>query len=297
MSAARRGALPAAMLLILLPLGLVVWEALWYRSHYAHNASLVSAGERREYDVHVPRSYDSRRPTPLVISLHGAGLWGTGQREISGWDAVADRHGLIVVYPSGRDRRGPRVWEPEDFPVISQLIDTLQRSYNVDPARIYVNGLSNGGGMSFALSCTLGARIAAVGMVGAARTEPFEWCPDPRPVPVIDFHGTEDNAAAYTGGKSYTGPVFPDVEQFDAKWARRNGCATTPAIDTIAADVVRRAWSRCTNAADVVLYTIIGGGHTWPGGPPIAEWALGRTATSIDASEMMWQFFERHPKR
>jgi polyhydroxybutyrate depolymerase len=294
MSAPRRGTLSAAILFIVLPLGVAAWQAAWYHTHYRHNRSLVSRGREREYELHVPRSYDERRPTPLVLSLHGAGLWGTGQRDASRWNEVADRHGFIVAYPSGHAGHGPRVWGPEDVPFIGELIDTLARAYHIDSTRVYVNGLSNGGGMSFVLSCTLRHRIAAVGMVGAARTEAFDWCPDKRPMPVIDFHGTADNAAAYRGGKSWVGPVFPDVESWDARWARRNGCAATPGIDTVAADVVRRTWSGCSNAADVVLYTIIGGGHTWPGGPPMVAWALGRTTTSINASELMWQFFEKH---
>ena len=63
--------------------------------------------------------------------------------------------------------RGPGLGEDVRF--ISDLIDHLQAKYNIDPSRIYANGLSNGGGMSFVLSCTLSDRIAAVGMVGAAR--------------------------------------------------------------------------------------------------------------------------------
>src|SRR2546427_6141259 len=68
---------------------------------------------------------------------------------------------------------------------------------------VYANGLSKGGGMSFALSCTLSDRIAAVGMVGAALLLPFSWCTDLRPVPMIAFHGTADAAAPYTGGFSW----------------------------------------------------------------------------------------------
>ena len=53
-----------------------------------------------------------------------------------------------------------------DVRFISELIDKLEAAYNIDPARIYANGFSNGGGMAFVLSCTLSDRIAAVGMVG-----------------------------------------------------------------------------------------------------------------------------------
>ena len=72
------------------------------------------------------------------------------------------------------------------------LIDALQARYNIDPRRVYADGLSNGGGMAFVLSCTLSDRIAAVGLVGSAQLLPWEWCQDERPVPMVNFHGTAD---------------------------------------------------------------------------------------------------------
>ena len=106
--------------------------------------------------------YIPGRPTPLVISMHGAILWGAAQQEISQWDRVADREGFIVVYPSGVSGEGPIHWEAtpsgessRDVAFIGDLIDELGRTYDIDPARIYANGLSNGGGMSFVLSCRM----------------------------------------------------------------------------------------------------------------------------------------------
>src|SRR5512134_1068923 len=133
------------------------------------NGRIVSSGQEREYLLHVPSSYDRARPTPLVISLHGAATWPAAQRAASQWNRVADEHGFIVVYPSGTTLAGRgtgvlpfRVWRAEAGPsvtadsrFISDLIDSLAGTYNIDPARIYANGLSNGGGMAFALSCTL----------------------------------------------------------------------------------------------------------------------------------------------
>lgn len=297
MSRPRRGALALALLFILLPIAIVVYDFAWYQTHYRHNGSMVFGGQPREYELHVPPTYDPSRPTPLVLSLHGAGGWGTMQKDISGWNGVADRHGVIVAYPSGHGGSGPKVWSPEDVPFIGALIDSLQRAFNIDPDRIYVNGFSNGGGESYVLACTIGSRIAAIGLVGAARIERLEWCPDKRPTPLIDFHGTHDPAADYKGGKSWVGPVFPDVERWDARWAiEMNRCAPRPAVDTVAHDVIRRSYAGCIDAADVVLYTILGGGHTWPGGAGIVEWAMGGTTTSIDASEEMWKFFARHPR-
>ena len=150
--------------------------------------------------------------------------------------------------------------------------------------------------MSFVLSCTLSDRIAAVGMVGAAQTLPWNWCTDKRPVPMIDFHGTADRHTPYNGGSSWISPrPFPSVPKWAAHWARRNECGLNPVESTVAADVTRREYTSCADNAAVVLYTVQGGGHTWPGGTPLPEWFVGRTTRSIDATRLMWAFFSDHP--
>jgi polyhydroxybutyrate depolymerase len=62
----------------------------------------------------------------------------------------------------------------------------------------------------------------------------------------------------------------------------------------VAADVTRLEYTHCAGDAAVVLYTIQGGGHTWPGGKPLPEWFAGRTSQSIDATSRMWEFFRAH---
>jgi polyhydroxybutyrate depolymerase len=299
----RRVVLGAALALIGLPVVMVPIEAVSFYATNRDNGSFVSSGEKREYLLYVPNSYDRRRPTPLVISMHGAGLWGAAQKETSQWNELADSQGFIVVYPSGIGGNGVRIWRAEpgdglmkDVRFISELIDTVKASYNIDSTRIYANGLSNGGGMSFVLSCTLSDRIAAVGMVAAAQTLPWSWCTNQRAVPMIAFHGTADPEIPYNGGSSWISPrPFPSTPIWAAKWARRNRCEANPVESPVATDVTRRTYTKCADNAAVVLYTVEGGGHTWPGGKPLPEWFVGRTTHSIDATGLMWAFFGEHP--
>jgi polyhydroxybutyrate depolymerase len=301
----KRRALAAALGILALPVLLAIINAVSFDVVNRSNGSIISSGVKREYVLHVPASYRHGRPAPLVISLHGAGLWGGGQKTISQWNRLADREGVIVVYPSGFKDGGPRIWHVErsprlarDIRFIAELIDTLAAHYSIDRARIYANGLSNGGGMSFVLSCTLSDRIAAVGLVAAAQTLPWQWCRDRRPVPMIAFHGTADAQVPYQGGSSWVSPrAFPGAAVWAANWARRNGCAAEPAKSVVAADVVRAQYVGCANDADVVLYTILGGGHTWPGGKALPEWFVGRTSNSVDATRVLWEFFRAHPLR
>ena len=216
-----------------------------------------------------------------------------------------------MVYPSGTTLDGDgtgllpfRVWLAEPGPTvtadskfIADLIDSLSVRYNIDPTRIFANGLSNGGGMAFALSCTLAHRIAAIGMVSAAHALTWTWCASHVRVPMIAFHGTADPMVPYDGaGAGWLNPrPFPNIPGFVAHWARRNRCEGKPIESEVAPDVARREYTRCNGDASVVLYTIRGGGHQWPGGKPFPVWLAGPSNPSVDATSLMWAFFLEHP--
>ena len=300
----RPGVLAIALGALLVPMLLAFVESASYRSANAPTGSIMSLGRVRDFTLHVPRTYDPARATPLVITLHGASLWGSAMRDLSLWNEVADSAGFIVVYPNGI-ARGPRSWRAvgsqigdTDVRFIADLIDTLSAHYNIDPARIYANGLSNGGGMSYVLSCTLSNRIAAVGLVGAALLFPADWCRDTTPVPMIVFHGTDDRQAKYNGGTSWLAPrPFLAVTPFVSRAARRNRCKGEPVRSRVTSDVSRKEYVGCAKGASVLFYTIHGGGHTWPGGDRnyLPEWFAGYTTQTISASREMWAFFDAHP--
>jgi polyhydroxybutyrate depolymerase len=90
------------------------------------------------------------------------------------------------------------------------------------------------------------------------------------------------------------GHVFPSIPAFTANWARRNRCGAKPVEAAVAADVTRLEYTGCADDASVVLYTIRGGGHTWPGGGPMPEWFAGKTSGGVDATRQSWAFFRAH---
>lgn len=299
----RRRVVVLVLILISLPALLALVGAVSFYSTNRDNGTLVSSGLEREYLLYVPASHDRSKPVPLVISLHGGALWPAAQREIDQWDRVADAHGFIVVHPSGVSGRGPRAWsagrEPgltRDVRFIADLIDTLSATYDIDRTRIFASGLSNGGGMAFALSCRLSDRIAAIGMVSTAIFLPWSGCSDERAVPVVLFQGTADRAVPYDGGTSWVAPdVFPSIPLWTARFAERNGCESIAVEGRVAPDIVRIEYPACDEGAAVVLYRLDGGGHSWPGGGLDAEWFVGRTNTEIDATVESWRFFQAHP--
>jgi len=116
---------------------------------------------------------------------------------------------------------------------------------------------------------------------------------------MMAFHGTADRFTAYSGGTSWVARRhrFPDIARFTADWARKNQCGPDPVESVVAADVTRLEYTECADDADVVLYKIRDGGHTWPGGGRLPEWFAGPTSTNVPATSRMWEFFKEHPLR
>jgi len=131
--------------------------------------TLTVDDRERAYLLYTPPGYDPATPVPLVLSLHGFASGPVNQMEVSQWNQVADEHGFLVAYPEGAGF--PKRWNTsgvagedaaDDVAFLSALIDALSQQLNVDPQRIYVNGLSNGGGMSNTLACLRPERIATI---------------------------------------------------------------------------------------------------------------------------------------
>lgn len=265
------------------------------------NGQLFSAGEQRAYLLHVPQSYRGDVSVPLVVSLHGFAQWSANQMEISRWDKLADEQGFIVVFPSGtgfplRWRTGGLTDPAPDVQYIADLIDHLSAQYNIDANRIYVNGLSNGGGMSFALSCKLSERIAAFGSVAGAYTLPWQECQPERLMPAMIFHGDADPIVPFNGGNA--GPSvapLPDIRGWVAALAAQRRCSPAPAALPAQGEVRGLRFMGCAQGAEVLFYQIYGGGHTWAGGEPLPEIITGHTTQDIDATRVMWAFFKQHP--
>lgn len=193
----RKSLIVGLLVLLTVPLLGILTAVGWISVLDRSNGTIASSGQVREYLLYVPDRYDPGEPTPLVISLHAGATWPTHQMNLTGWNRLADEHGFLVVYPSGTPQlfNVVRIWRTfrrgtsleRDVRFISDLIDTLQVTHNVDPEQVYANGMSNGAGMAFVLSCTLSDRIAAVGTVAPAHSLPPEWCTGGGPVPMWDF--------------------------------------------------------------------------------------------------------------
>jgi polyhydroxybutyrate depolymerase len=287
----------------------------------AERIDTTSDGAPRFYLRHVPPSYGGRKPVALVVDLHGY-LEGAELHETnSRLGAFGDEHGFVTITPQGSGDVVPG-WDVErgapDVRFIGNLLDEAQRTLCVDDRRIFVAGFSNGAFLASTLACVYADRIAAIAPVSALRDPP--GCKPARPVPIVTFAGTGDEFVAFTGGlgaraqvasaNDGTGRMLGDTSggklvarsasmpKIMAAWARRNRCASKPKETNVAPDVTLVRY-RCPKHADVELYRIAGGGHTWPGSAfsRQIENLVGPTTLSINADEVMWSFFQAHPLR
>ncbi|HZP57894.1 MAG TPA: PHB depolymerase family esterase [Dehalococcoidia bacterium] len=261
--------------------------------------SIVSGGRSRTYILHVPPSYDGARRLPLVVDLHGAGSNAREQVFYSQFNRKADDEGFITVTP---DALGdPQAWNfiptasgADDVGFVRDVLDRVESQLCIDETRVYATGISSGGAMSVRLACSLQDRIAAIGPVAAIWYPP--GCPTARAMPVIEFHGTQDPLVPYGGGPGVSGLNVPKVEDAIASWAKADGCAEPPARQDFSAHVRTTAYSECRDAAAVELWTVDGGGHTWPGAP-IDVTRFGATTHEVSATDEIWSFFAAHTLR
>ena len=171
-----------------------------------------------------------------------------------------------------------------------------------------------------ATACQYADRVAAIGAVAGLRDVPD--CDPARPVPIIAFHGTEDEIVEYDGGMGPKAAALPApdgsgktlgenpgangaiapgsmdqaVPDILTAWADRNGCSGDP-TDTEASSDTTRIGYTCPAGVDVELYRSEGAGHDWPGSEMSASIGsiIGKTTFTIDATELIWAFFEQHP--
>ncbi|MFO0936389.1 MAG: PHB depolymerase family esterase [Gemmataceae bacterium] len=275
-----------------------------------HTRKLTVENRERSYLLHIPKSYDPKSPTPVVLALHGAGMDGSMMVWFSGLNKKSDDAGFVVVYPSGTGTGPFLTWnaggfagkmaegKPNDVVFISQMLDDLKTIITVDDKRVYACGMSNGGMMSYRLAAELSDRIAAVAPV--AGTIAIDESKPKRPVPVLHIHGSKDSIVPFemTKGKTPAFIKLKSVEDSIQTWVKLNGCREKPKTETISKDgdemkVTRTIYGDGKENSEVVLVVVEGGGHTWPGQKPPVGF-IGKSTLTISANDLIWEFFQKH---
>lgn len=280
----------------------------------------LRVGEReRNYYLHVPEKLPADKPLPLVLVFHGGGGTPAFAEKDSTFSELADREGFLVAYPEGFEkswndgRNEPKIAaqreQVNDVGFIAALLDDVARRHRLDDKRIYATGISNGGMFSHYLAANLSSRIAAVAPVATGFPEAFrsQFRPE-QPVSVFMLNGTADPLVPYGGGDvtvlgSKRGRVL-STDDAVKLWVEHNGChrkaVTNDLADRDPDDGCRVKTFRYApgrGGAEVLLYRIDGGGHTWPGGLQyLGERLIGKVCRDIDGTQTIWEFFKSHPK-
>jgi len=216
-----------------------------------HRRTLVFGGQSRSYDVHIPPGYDGSTAVPLVLDFHGFPSSPTEQAGVSGWRSLADSEGFIVAYPLGLfgqsdapevdTAHGPSFnggplccgWAAlrriDDVGFARAIVQAVAAEANIDRARVFATGWSNGGFMSHRLACEAADVFAAIAPVaGRIGLFPPTSCQPSRPIAVIEFAGLHDPNVPYQGG---TGR--PSALESFAYWRDANGCGSGPPDDRV----------------------------------------------------------------
>lgn len=277
--------------------------------------ALMVDGRKRTYDVHVPPRGAGAAGRPVVLAFHGGYGTGSGMAGLTHLNAVADRLGFVAVYPDGigrgwNDGRGSTPAERrriDDVAFVARLIDQLVQDFGVDERRVFATGISNGSMFAERLGCELAGRPSGIAPVAGALPAGVAGssCRPVRPLAVLLVHGDQDPLVPYAGGSVRGrggGGSVTSVAETGAFWRSRAGCTGTTA--TLLPDVTDDDGTRvrvergtgCAPAAPVTVYSVVAGGHTWPGGRQYLPAAVvGRTSRDLDASEAILGFFASVP--
>lgn len=267
----------------------------------------------RSWIVYVPASYDASNPAPLVLNLHGRLSNAASQAYMSDFNSIAEREGIIVLYPNGIDTewnylRGifdVNVDNHSDEAFIRNLINDLHHDLNIDRNRMYVTGLSNGGFMTQRLACTMQDEFTAFASVAA--TAPYaidQLCEDANPVPLMYIHGTADSIVRWNGNvvQDADGTSFyisyPMQDSFNF-WGIHNQCTgeaeneILPVVDEETQTEILTL-TNCAENTTTIIYVVHGGGHVWHGTRTLEYDLLGENSQDFNSSEVIWEFFSHY---
>ncbi len=255
-------------------------------------------GHMRHWEMYLPDGLPADAPLVVILHGYGAGIW----RE-NPMVAAADRHQFAVCIPQGlKDPEGQpswnvgypfqQGWKVDDVKALCRIARHVQRRYHLSRKNAFLTGMSNGGEMCYLMAYSMQDVFVAVAPIaGLTMAWTYQTMQAPRPIPLMEIHGTEDRVSEWTGDmqdKGGWGAYLP-VPVAIGYWVARNRCTgyEQERVESLKGSdghpVVKHRYSSPTTGCDVWLYEVIGGVHSW------------HTA-DIDTGEEIWQFFARYLK-
>jgi polyhydroxybutyrate depolymerase len=287
-------------------------------SGHAVRQEIRVAERGRSYLLYAPARAEAA--PALVIVFHGSmGSPAEVRRQSGfGFDRLADRHGFVVAYPQGYEGNWNDCRRAADFPArrlgvddtlfFDALVARLRRERRVDPGRVFVAGVSNGGSFVLRLALERPDRVAAAAVFAASlSTDDNSLCVlRGTPPPILFVNGTDDPINPFEGGEvtlfGFSSRGTVRSAEASAAWFAARERARGPMLRRIAPSdpsdstrVEERLWRG--PRGEVALFAVIGGGHVLPQTVSRPPRLLGRVTTAIDGPAEAWDFFRRQPRR
>jgi len=299
-------------ILILILLGLSVFVGL--RTHKSKEKVMEFNGSERRYRIHLPKDYQTNNKYPLVMALHGVSFGARIMELNSGFSRLADKEGFIVIYPYGTRQNMFSLysWDSkfcckfafeknvDDVGFVASLINEVKGEYSVDGEKVYITGHSNGGMLAHLVTLKHPDKIKSIAVVSSAIGGTLEkdgdfYLPEKsyNPTPILIINSKDDPFVPFDGGNSAGFEIYSFSSVYDTVnfWLENNECSKYPSEISKRDNFSKEIYNECKNEADVVLIAY-NGTHAWPGGAK--ESFKNISGKSINASELIWEFFESH---
>ena len=265
--------------------------------------TMKHGGHQREFYLYIPEGLPAG--APVVIGLHG--YTGKAENMIPDLFDTADRHGFAVCYPQGLpDPVGKPSWnvgypsqkgmKVNDIDFMKKLIRHLSKEFGLSSENVFLTGMSNGGEMCYLVSRKSPGTFRAIASIAGLTLTDMMAIKYRKPVPFMEVHGTEDRTSEWTGDPENIGGwgAYLAVPASISHLVTANGCVG----ETITRLPLRKGHNQVIlhhfqngkpatkggPAADVLLYEVIGGDHTW-------------ADSDMDTCEAMWDFFSKYLAR
>lgn len=231
----------------------------------------------RYYLVHVPASYTGQTAVPLLLDIHGFTSYAADERKYSGQLRQSDQRGFIAVWPDGIGLSwnaygccaAANASNLNDVAFLRQVIVEMKGKANIDADRVFVTGISNGGGMAQRMACE------AADLVRAAASVSFplntDSCHPAKPIGLTEIAATGDGTINYYGNNSSIPLLGNDVAgvplgvqgamQSLAEWKTIAGCTSDLASTQINDQVSSLVYTNCNGGVREGLVTVAGGKH------------------------------------
>lgn len=284
------------------------------------NQTIAISDTSRNYHLYLPENVMN---APMVILLHGNR---SNKDELMGftnakapykvWEDIAAQANVILIVPDGTDgSSGHRGWndcrndasgnpDANDVLFIHNLIDFIVNEHQADVSKVFAVGTSNGGHMAMRLAQEIPDKLTAFAAIVASNPVNSQCTNATLPISALFMNGTEDPINPYEGGamSGNRGEVFSGQETIDY-WVNRNQTDTTPTVTDLTdidtgdnCTVKKHVYANGSNNTEVVLYEVIGGGHTEPSltesYSSVFKLVVKEQNGDIEMANEVWNFFK-----